>query len=121
MQNSFEISLRMHLYINLNCEIQDTDDLGYTICDFLSELNPELNKITYSLHESQMNEDVPNELKILVTFYIPADKNHNYKELSRITGEFLDLLPNDISFIDERISPIDNLNFQFHEESIYKI
>lgn len=121
MNNTFEISLRMHLYINVTTNIDNEEDLGYTICDYVADSLSKENKINFSLYESIMNEDIPNELKILVTFYIPSEKNYDYKEASKVINNLLNSIPTDISILDKRINSKEELIYQYHEYLINEI
>ena len=115
MNTNFELSLRIQFYVNVNTEINDEEDFGYKICDYIASSISNGKEIHYSLHESIMNEDIPEEIKILATFYIPIEKSYDYKEASPNINNILELIPTDISFLDSRINENEELIYQYHE------
>lgn len=108
-----EYAIKMNIYIEVKNEFNydECTDIGYQVCEYIKENLPNKEDVNFSLHESVMNEDVENELKILCTYFIESDMCSEEEVLSY----FLDSLPDDISSLNDNIIPTDNLNVQVHQ------
>lgn len=108
-----EYAIKMNIYVNVTKTLDSDEctDIGYKICEYIKENLSNKEDVNFSLHESEMNEDVENELKILCTYFLESNMCNGEDVLNC----FLDSLPRDISCLSENIIPTDDLNIQIHE------
>lgn len=108
-----EYAIKFNIYIEVKngFDYKEFTDIGYQICEYIKENLPNKENVNFSLHESIMNEDVENELKILCTYFIESDIGSE----EEVLNYFLDSLPDDISCLNDNIIPTDDLNIQVHE------
>ena len=108
-----EYAIRMNIYIEVNTpfDYNECTNIGYQICEYIKEHLQGNEEVNFNLHESSMNEDVENELKLLCTYFIESDISNEEELLS----SFCHSLPSDISCIHNNITPTQDLNITIHQ------